>query len=124
MVEGDGQFLSSNFSSKKQASDWLALGEAIVNNNNSPVAQIRGLLFGGKIGGKELLSPSTTLNLQTCSARTGKLIAVPLPISYLYGPNFPCGGLLRLSLVLAGRSPMLGGSGSGLTKRLIISIRY
>ena len=72
------------FSSKKQASDWLALGEAIVNNNNSLVVPIRGLLFGGKIGGKELLSPSTTLNLQTCSARTGKLIAVPLPISYLY----------------------------------------
>ena len=35
-----------------QASDWLAPQEANVNNNNSLVAPIRGLLFGGKIGGK------------------------------------------------------------------------
>ena len=32
-----------------------------------------------------MLSPPTTLNLQTRSGRTGKFFAVSLPISYLYG---------------------------------------
>ena len=37
------------FSLKNQAFDWLAPKEANVNNNNSLVAPIRGLLFGGKL---------------------------------------------------------------------------
>ena len=32
-----------------QASDWLAPQEANINNNNSLLAPIRGLLFGGKL---------------------------------------------------------------------------
>ena len=56
--------------------------EAIVNNNNSLVAPIRGFDFGEFLGTMEL-STSTTLNLQLHSARTGKFVAVSLPISIL-----------------------------------------
>ena len=65
-----------------QASDWLAPMEAIINNNNSLVAPIRGLDFWELLGTKKL-SPYTTPNLQTHSARTGKFVVVSLPISYL-----------------------------------------
>ena len=34
---------------KSKASGWLTPQEVNVNNNNSPVAPIRGLLFGGKL---------------------------------------------------------------------------
>ena len=34
------------FFSKNQASDWFAVGEAIVNNNNFLVAPIRDMDFG------------------------------------------------------------------------------
>ena len=67
-----------------QASNWLAPREAIVNNNNSPVAPIRGFNFGEVLGTMES-SSSTTLNLHSCSVRTGKFVAVSLPISYIYG---------------------------------------
>ena len=60
--------------------------EAIVNNNNSLVAPIRGFDFGELLGTMEL-STSTTLNLQLHSARTGKFVAVSLPISILLGSN-------------------------------------
>ena len=49
--------LSSKISSKMQASDWLAPQEANENNNNSLVAPIRGLDFGGFWGKKELCHP-------------------------------------------------------------------
>ena len=61
----------------------MAPREANVSNNNSHVAPIRGLDFGEFLGTKEL-PVSTTPNLQTLSARTGKFVAVSLPISYLY----------------------------------------
>ena len=48
MVQEDGNSFHP-ISPKKQASDWLAPQEANVNNNNSLVAPIRGLLFGGKL---------------------------------------------------------------------------
>ena len=67
--------------------------EAIVNNNNSLVAPIRGFDFGELLGTMEL-STSTTLNLQLHSARTGKFVAVSLPISILLGLgtlNHKCG---------------------------------
>ena len=46
------------------------------------VAPIRGFDFGELLGTMEL-STSTTLNLQLHSARTGKFVAVSLPISIL-----------------------------------------
>ena len=82
MVEGAINYCPQKLP-RIQASDWLAPREAIINNNNSLVAPIRGLDFGELLGTKEL-SPSTTPNLQTHSARTGKLVAVSLPILYLY----------------------------------------
>ena len=60
------------FSSKKQVSDWLAPGEAIVNNNNSLVAPLRDFDFGELLGTMEL-SLSNTLNLQSCSASAEKI---------------------------------------------------
>ena len=72
MVEGDGNSFPP-ISSKKEASDWLAPQEANVNNNNFLVAPIRGFDFGELLGTKKL-SLSTTLNLQSCSASTEKIV--------------------------------------------------
>ena len=77
------------FSSKMQASDRLTPQEANVNNNNSLVAPIRGLEFGGFRGKKGIVSPSTSLNLQSRSASTGKFengssMVKPLRLSSCY----------------------------------------
>ena len=80
---GDINSTFTQISPKKQASDWLAPQEANVNNNNSPVAPIRGLLFGGKLEERNCR--------HTLPHQTSKHIIFFLKflcfISYLYAPK-------------------------------------